>query len=83
MASYAIPSKLHFTRHPMTMLNVRSWIVHLTRPPPNFEGAPPMDALSRDTVYDTLCLEPSKRGKEGPTTSSHHGLAVAMDFAES
>lgn len=30
MASYAIPSKLHFTPHPMTMLNFRSWKVQLT-----------------------------------------------------
>ena len=26
----AIPVPLHFTLHPMTMLNVTSWIVHLT-----------------------------------------------------
>ena len=30
MASYAIPSKLHITIHPLTMLIVKSRIVHLT-----------------------------------------------------
>ena len=50
MASYAIPSKLHFTLHPLTMLIVRSWIVG-----PNFNLLFPVP-LSQHYTGSTIAI---------------------------
>ena len=50
MSSYAIPSKLHFTLHPLTMLIVRSWIVG-----PNFNLLFPVP-LSQHYTGSTIAI---------------------------